>query len=323
MLRAGLSVLLACICVSSLIAQDSVKVRARNTELLLMYDNDIYFFQDQYYTSGLEIGLSKLANPDKKLYQLLAKNENAKVISQFLYGHKIYTPSKIKEPALQNRDRPYAGWHYAQFKAKQIVSDKRASLYGLEFGAVGKISGIGNFQVWYHDITGITAPLGWESQIANEIVLNLKYVQVNTFEVFKSMDLISESGLQLGNGQSYLSQQITARFGRFNGLTDTEYIGSRLAEITKVHSTNNEEEGYLFYSIRAMYTPNNIFIEGSIFNESSPHTEEMNHFLIDRQWGYRYSNYYTSFALVIHHLSREVVGGKRHNYVSMSLAFRF
>ena len=296
-------------------SQDTLKVHKNNREFGLIYDNDIVFFSDKYYTSGLDFTYARIIQPASYLKRFFtSSNDTSKAILRFNYGHKIYTPEKIMEMDLENRDRPYAGWHYLTARVSTFPKNNRSNHFSAELGLVGKVSGIGNFQEWYHKVTGIVAPEGWESQIANEFIINLKYSRVQSFRIGEVMDVIAETDIQGGNGQSFLSVAGTVRFGRLNNMNNSAYTDSRLSNVMPSASWaeyEDQEEGFLFYGLKGQYVFNNVFIQGSLFNDRSPHQEKIENILITQQIGYMYSNYYTTVKATVYILSKEVVGGKR------------
>ena len=84
-----------------------------------------------------------------------------------------------------------------------------------------------------------------------------------------------------------------------------------------------EVESFLFFGVKADYVFNNIFIEGSLFNIKSPHVETLDHGLVTQQYGYMYSNYYTTISITIYRLSPEIVGTKKQHYLRLALSLRF
>ena len=90
-------------------------------------------------------------------------------------GQNIYTPENIRETALINTDRPYAGWLYAGFslfneKRPSTLSTKWDSLNTLELdiGIVGPQSYAQDVQKMVHQYINVTRPNGWDHQLKNE-----------------------------------------------------------------------------------------------------------------------------------------------------------
>jgi len=296
-------------------------------ELSFSYDNDLYFGTDQYYTSGANIVYGRLLHQGSKWYDRFKskRSDSLKVIARLQYGHKIFTPSKIKNRFATQFDRPYAGWHYIKFHVQNFHGVNSSNLYRVELGLVGKQSGIGNFHVWWHEQFGFPTPKGWKYQISNEVILNLAYNRQMMWSPVRRIGFYSNTGVKVGNGMNMASQELVARYGKANRLINSAFANSRLDKIIpKIGNKDpEEEEGFLFYGFEGRYMLSNIFIEGSLINQETLHTEDLETFVLVRKWGFMYSNYYTTFYFTVYKLSKEVVGAKKHRYVSLNLIFRF
>lgn len=324
-----INVLCLLICLLTIDGQAQVTTRSHSIdqEFSINYDNDIVFFTDQYYTSGVDVNYAFLLRKKNSIYNFFNNQleDTTKMIIRVNYGNKIFTPSKIKEPDVEKRDRPYAGWQALTATVSTFPKVSTAHRYSFQIGLVGQQSGMGNFQQWYHEKNGITFPLGWEYQIADEVVLNLGYNRKQGLVEGRVMDFSGELDLQLGNGFSSAGIGALTRLGSFNKLNNSAYSESRLSSsIPVVGNNDNEEvESFFFFGLRADYVFNNIFIEGSIFNDNSLHVEELENGLITQQYGYMYSNYYTTVALTIFRLSPEIVGAKKQHYFRAAIFLRF
>lgn len=296
-------------------------------ELLLSYDNDLFFLTDQYYTSGANITYSRIIKLNSKFYTRFGskKSDSSKLITRFNYGHQVITPTNIQNSEVEEFDRPYAGWHYLNFDILNFPKRNVMNRYSIEAGLVGEKSGIGNFQEWWHKTFNILGPRGWDYEIANEPILNLSYNRVKNWKVVNGFDIVTDTGVKVGNGQNKLAQNVTLRAGRINDISNSGYANSRMSnKIPDVNLVDNHKEEFIvFYGYSAEYVLSNIFIEGSLFNENSPHTEELESFVLVNKAGIIYTNYYTSFSIVYYQISREVVGSDVHRYLSVSLGFRF
>ncbi|WP_350107440.1 lipid A deacylase LpxR family protein [Fulvivirga sp.] len=310
----------------SCFAQEVFNSHRMDRELTVRYDNDVVFVIDQYYTSGADISYARVVSEEKLLGRLFKTSyEQSKVLMRIDYGHKIFTPQKIREPDVARRDRPFAGWHYTGLWIDNYPSKNASNQYGVRLGMVGPSSGIGNFQLWWHDVASITAPKGWEYEIQDEFVVNLNYLRTQRIPIAKSFDLVSETQLTAGNGNTRAYQQLTMRLGELNPLDNSGYNRSRLSKSIPEIGTIDQflEEGFFFYGLRAEYVNHNIFIEGSRIGSSSPHEERAEDFMITHVWGGVYSSHYTTFRVLFYRMSPEVVGGKVHRFISLELGFRF
>lgn len=297
-------------------------------ELEFTYDNDLIFLTDRYYSSGVNIAYSKLIKANTAFYNRFSssKIDSSKLITRIHYGHRIFTSRDIKESDVELFDRPYAGWHYLKFDLMNFPNQEEVNRYSIDIGLVGEQSGIGNFHEWWHRQFGITSPRGWRYEIENEVLLNVNYNRIKNWKLTKKIKLITNSGVSVGNRENKIEQEAILRLGKFNELMNTSLINSRVDNIIPelgYYPKDGGEEGFLFLSITGSYFLTNMFVEGSLFNQSSPHTAELENLLITQKWGFLYSNYYTTFSFTFYRIGKELVGGRVHRYLSLNLSFRF
>jgi hypothetical protein len=311
------------------IGQVGIKNHKTNREINFSYDNDVYFGTDQYYSSGATLHYSRLVDHANRLYHKLSKHntDSSKLIIRYSYGHKIFTPNKIKvaPQEILKGDRPYAGWHFMGLSVDNFPSINSKNSYRLTLGMVGDKSGIGNFHEWWHDKLNMPHPTGWDSEIQNELVLNLGYNRLQTLKIYKGMDLVTDSKLTLGNGSNQIGQAATVRWGKVNPIDNSTFAHSRLSHtIPQLGNPSlNEEELFIFYGWDANYVLSNIFIQGSIFNDRSPLTKDIEPFVFIRKYGFMYSNHYASLAITVYKISREIVDSDIQRYISLEFAFRY
>lgn len=307
-------------------AQITLVSHRMDRELIFAYDNDLFMGTDGYYTSGAVVEYGRILSKNTGLRRFFTpRRDSLKIIGRITYGHKIFTPKKVSFRDVNEFDRPYAGWHYLNFSIQNHPSENVQNHYQVQLGVVGPGSGIGNFHRWWHEGLGFPPPRGWEYEIANEVVLNTSYERKMIWYPIERLGIYSKSGINIGTGSNYGSQELSIRYGRAGRLFNSAAGKSRISKHIPVvgNSDPEEEEGFLFYGFEGQYVLSNIFIEGSMFNESSPHTESVEKFVLIRKWGFTYSNYYTTFSIVFYKISEEVIGGRSHQYLSFNLSKRF
>ena len=133
---------------------------------------------------------------------------------------------------------------------------------------IGEKSGVGNFHEWWHKGRGIVIPRGWEYEIANEPLINFGYQRIKDWKIIKSLHLVTNSSVSLGNRENKLEQEVLLRIGKFNELMNTSFMNSRVDDIIPqlgYYPKDGGEEGFFFYGISGGYVLSNIFIEGSLF----------------------------------------------------------
>lgn len=158
----------------------------------IIWDNDLLSLHnmDAHYTNGLVYhrisdpiplaqaeaqgrcpGLNLLARLFGSL--LLPVDEVSELRHSWEVGQIIETPeSKIVPP--DPDDQPYAGLLYAGCNRHLLTADHAESL-GLQFGVVGPWSLAEDTQKAAHHLKGDKASEGWDEQLRNEVVINLRY----------------------------------------------------------------------------------------------------------------------------------------------------
>jgi lipid A 3-O-deacylase len=291
-------------------------------EIELVAENDIFFYEDYYYTAGQDISYRRLVRPSSWLFKSFTgkKKDSAKVIVQYHGGIKIFNPFDIDAATPAGMDRPYAGWTSGSAAVSTFRSPHAGNHYELETGVVGEISGMERLQLWVHKITNYDPPSGWPYQIHNEWVVNTYYSHMHEWVLSKGADIVSQSLVQAGTGGNKFSQDVTLRLIHFNPINNSAFTQSRL---TWNSSGNQKNEIFLFVGGGADVVATNIFIEGSLFkNNPSPFTVQAIPVVFRRTIGLMFSSRRISLSATIYHLWREVPNGRVHDYASLRLGVR-
>lgn len=288
-------------------------------EFSVLTDNDVFFYKDYYYSAGQDLAFKTLLGSNSRLKKAFSNSDTSKVILIYKAGIKIYTPHDISQTDLKRTDRPYAGWDYVSVGAMHFNKADRGFLFNTDLGIVGKASGMGQFQAWWHKVLGYQIPRGWNYQIRNELVINLNYLYWRSWALAKKIDLVSTSDVALGTGLNQLSQDLTVRFLNFRSLKYSTF--SRAILSSKAMAT---KEFFLFAGLGIDYVASNIFIEGSLLEgNKSPFTLRALPIVFRQKIGAMYSTSVWSYSITANHLSREVSDGIDHFYGSVDIGFRF
>ncbi len=290
-------------------------------EITLAIDNDIFLFDDWYYTAGHEISYRKLLDNRQSLAKLITQtNVPSKAIVSFNLGNKIFTPKRTQFENPINMDRPYAGYNYGSISISRLKGHSIVSSLEFEIGLIGKATGLGELQQWWHTKTGLEEPRGWDSQIANEVVLNMNYSYERNIRILKFIDLVSASGVFVGTGSNKIAQDLTVRLIDFNPITESVFSHNRLA----FKGNQGKEEVFIFGGIGIDYVISNIFLEGSLFkNNKSLFTVDATPWVLRRNFGIMYARNRGSFALSVNSIAKEVAKGSGHSYVRLAFSQRF
>ena len=296
-------------------------------EISLTADNDYLCLQDYYYTAGQDIIYRRLLSPDSRAYRLLkpaGAEDSSKVIVAYRYGVMIFTPTDIDETDPKLFDRPYAGWNFGSVTASNFPSARKSNQYQMEMGIVGQASGMESLQNYVHRLTHYDPPKGWIYQIHNELVANFAYARFQNWKLTEDLDIVSQSSMQAGTGSNKLAQEVTLRMIQFNNMNNSVFSNSRLSWDTRQKGKGRREEVFFFASAGIQYVLSNIFIEGSLFSgNKTPYTAVRELWVFQSRYGVMYSQHNLSWSATYFHLSKEVVGGSTHDYVSLMMAVRF
>jgi hypothetical protein len=290
-------------------------------EITITIDNDIFLFSDWYYTAGHKISYRKLLGHEQALAKLITQgNVSSKAIVSFNLGNKIFTPKRIQFANSVNMDRPYAGFEYGSISISRLKGKRNVSSLEFEIGLIGKATGLGKLQQWWHAKTGLEVPRGWNTQIANEVVLNMNYRYERNFKIVKYFDLVSTSGVFFGTGSNKITQDLRVRLINFNPITESLFSNNRLA----FSGSPDKEEVFIFGGIGIDYVISNIFLEGSLFkNNQSFFTVNATPWVLRSNFGIMYARNRGSFALSVNNLAKEVAKGSGHSYVGLAFSLRF
>ncbi len=286
-------------------------------ELSVTVDNDYPYATDQYYSAGQDLFYRFLISSK---IPVLHNNDSAKTIFSFHYGNKVFTPKDLETQITQLMDRPYCGWNFISADLLNFRRKNSGNYFMIQVGLVGPQSGMDHLQQWLHETIDLYSIYGWDTQIANEVVVNTNFNHTHGFQLTKTIELVSLTGAWLGTGSNKITEEITLRLFRFNPLGESGFMN---ANVSREKYSKQKKEFFFFASLQANYVLSNIFIQGSLFNNDSPFTTSINPWLFARKFGIQYSGKRISSTFSIVHLSTETPFVSIQNYASVSAAYRF
>lgn len=179
-LRCALAVLVAATFASPpLLAQGA-------SAFTLTLENDKFTGSDNNYSNGVGLSWSsgEIANYEEdsftrrfaELWDFLPRVGDAKyrTYASWTLGQEMYTPDDITDPNPPLDDQPYAGVLYVDSTFHLRRSDW-GHTWNVRLGVVGPASQADEIQRWYHDVIDTDEPRGWDTQLPNELLLNLDY----------------------------------------------------------------------------------------------------------------------------------------------------
>jgi hypothetical protein len=101
-------------------------------------------------------------------------NEGSRTYVSWSLAQEMHTPDDITNPNPPLDDQPYAGVLYVD-SVVYSRKDRWAHAWQLRLGVVGPASQADNVQKWLHRVIDSDEPMGWDTQLPDEPVINLGY----------------------------------------------------------------------------------------------------------------------------------------------------
>ncbi len=304
----------------SIISVSSVSAQILKQELSFTTENDIYFYQDRYYTSGTFVNYRYATGAAKRI-----NNPNLiKTTTEFEFGHEIYTPYSAKAPDPALHDRPLTGYLYGAAAFNRFYKNESMLRFKAEAGMIGPPALGKEVQMGYHDLLNIYEPKGWEYQLKSELGLNvsLDYQNLLLRSSNKMADLTLVSSALLGNTFSGANLGMLIRLGKLNYLFESI---SNNSLISLDPPEKKSWELFLYTIPRINYVAYDATIMGGLFlKDKGPITFDAEKFVYSQQIGISLSakRWSANYNIVLK--SKEVKSkAKAHAYGSISLAYRF
>ena len=304
----------------SIISVSSVSAQIVKQELSFTTENDIYFYQDRYYTSGTFVNYRYATGAAKRI-----NNPNLiKTTTEIEFGHEIYTPYSAKAPDPALHDRPFTGYLYGAAAFNRFYKNESMLRFKAEAGIIGPQALGKEIQMGYHDLLNIYEPKGWEYQLKSELGLNLSldYQNMLLKSSNKMADVTLVSSALLGNTFSGANLGMLIRLGKLNNLYESITNNSL---ISLDPPEKKSWELFLYTIPRINYVAYDATIMGGLFlKDKGPITFDTEKFVYSQQIGISLSakRWSANYNIVLK--SREVKSkAKAHAYGSISLAYRF
>ncbi len=282
------------------------------------FANDIITYNntDRYFTNGITIGLQAAwlgLSPVQKL--MLPYRHKAFVAYKLSIVQDMYTPTDTRmAPSLSN-DRPYASYLYLGFRKTLADPLRRLKIASqLDLGYLGPYSPGSYLQTMVHKTFPTNdMPLGWETQINTDIILNYTVHVQKAILMKENITLLAGGEVKAGTLYTNAGAGLQLQAGKAEpvfGLSENE-------QWTKT-------EYYFFARTNVHFVAYNALLQGGMFNHNNVFTlqgTEIQHVVGDAEAGihFRYKNF--GIELAQHYISPEYKGGLWHKWGRISLMF--
>jgi hypothetical protein len=289
------------------------------TILKVNFENDLitYANTDGYFTNGITIDLQAawLGNsPFQKL--MIPYGHKAFVTYNLSMVQDMYTPTDTRVAPTLNKDRPYSSYLYFGFR--KTVADPLRKLKitsELDAGYIGPYSPGSYMQTLVHKTFPTNdIPLGWETQINTDVILNYTFQVQKALIYTKNLSLLAGLDAKAGTMHTNAGAGLQLQAGKAEPVFGLAENG----QWPKV-------EYYFFAKTNVHFVAYNALLQGGLFNHNNIFTLKGNE--IQRVTGSAEGGFhirYKSIGLELaqHYLSPEYKGGMWHKWGRMSLLFK-
>lgn len=233
----------------------------------LLFDNDIFNNTDRYYTNGVHLIYNSPALAFFRINRIFpAINKQSVEFNSIELNHAIYTPFTTKKPPTLINDRPYASILYLTFlRRTEKLSGKMSIESSLDVGVIGEIALGSILQQGVHSslITN-DFPLGWETQIKNDLLLNYNMRLRKRIFSFASINSSFITQLEVGSRLTGATTGIILATGSqmFHKTSEKKAPGS-------VTDKNRPFKYSIETSILANVVGYNATLNGGLFNKNN------------------------------------------------------
>jgi lipid A 3-O-deacylase len=159
---------------------------ASGASMTVAMENDVFTGSDNNYTDGVDAtwvsgevgGLDADSWVGKwtRFWSFLPFVSDAgyKTYASWSFAQEIDTPDDIKNPHPPKDDQPYAGILYVD-SVLYARKERWAHAWELKLGVVGPASQAEETQKAVHRLLNLDKPMGWDTQLPNEPVINIGY----------------------------------------------------------------------------------------------------------------------------------------------------
>jgi hypothetical protein len=166
-------------CVAGCAAQSTA---VNNGAMTITVENDALTGSDNNYTNGIGVtwvssdldSCGRFVKGWSGLWEFLPfiGDEGYKTYACWTVAQEMHTPHDITDPDPPETDQPYAGILYLD-NVLYARAHRRAHAWELMLGVVGPASQADDVQKAFHELIGDDEPMGWHTQLPNELVVNI------------------------------------------------------------------------------------------------------------------------------------------------------
>jgi hypothetical protein len=154
--------------------------------MTVTFENDTFTGTDSNYTNGLGVtwNSKEIAGYDDgslvrgwtEFWSFLpfVADDGYQTYASWSLAQEMHTPDEIEDPNPPEDDQPYAGVLYLD-NVLYARRERTTHAWSLKVGVVGPASQAEEAQKWVHDRVGADEPMGWDTQLPDELLVNAGY----------------------------------------------------------------------------------------------------------------------------------------------------
>jgi len=226
------------------------------------YDNDYFSATDRYYTQGVRLEIITPIFKKLPIQFLFIKPKNSsKSFAGIAIERDGFTPSGIRIDSIPVGNRPYAGTMFlSNFHISMNELNLTRVTSQVDIGIMGPAVGGKEEQAGIHGAIGDLLPLGWQYQIANDLILNYTAIYEKGL-INKNHFLVTGfTQARLGTLYTDLSIGTMVRVGfmnnYFSNIGISKQVSSRKFQLYGFAKANGKAVGY------------NATMQGGLFSNS-------------------------------------------------------
>lgn len=289
----------------------------------LTFENDIFDMTDRYYTNGIRFEWTSPGLSRSPLSHLMIKYGHPATTTYSVYlAQNMYTPISTKiPPELSGNDRPYSAYMILGHRKETTDATRKFKIINdITVGVIGSNS-LGSLmqQGVHHTLPTNDPPLGWETQINNDILADYRIQVEKTISGNENFEIAAVAAAEAGTLYDNLMAGFRVQAGR------NSFSGSkRSIENPEKASRKLKLQGYFQGEGRVIGY--DATLQGGMFNHDNIYTLETNqveHLVLKAEAGVeiRYLQYGLELGQTL--LSPEYAGGKIHKWGRITLNFYF
>jgi hypothetical protein len=226
------------------------------------YENDYFTATDDLYTQGVNAELVSPSIGKLAVTKILLTPAGSEVKYGLAAEHDAYTPTSIRSDAILYGDRPFCAALFLKFFSIAVdsVNGNRLSS-SFSVGVVGTAASGKWMQETIHKaLKNNIAPLGWDNQIHNDVVLNYEVEDERQLLSTKALLLSSYGNVRAGTLSDKAGVGFTLMLGRFSSPFQSSASVQRRFRLYFYEQPVVSVIGY------------DATLQGGMFNHTSPYT---------------------------------------------------